>query len=118
MQKRDMSITNPSKRYSPTRSAWVSAPAIVFVLALLACLAASAFAISTQSRDVVMPLVSTLFFILAGLIALLAWTYHRASSQNQVTYWDVAGALVLIGICVSATIEPDQLVRLLERNPR
>jgi hypothetical protein len=35
-------------------------------------------------------------------------------NRNQVTYADVAGALTLIGLCAAATIDPDQMVRLVE----
>ena len=33
---------------------------------------------------------------------------------DNVTYADVAGALTLIGLCAAATIDPEQMVRLVE----
>ena len=30
----------------------------------------------------------------------------------RLSYWDVAGVLIFIGICVAAAIEPEQMVRL------
>jgi hypothetical protein len=37
-----------------------------------------------------------------------------ACSARGPSYWDVAGALTFIGICVAQTIEPAELVTLIE----
>lgn len=60
----------------------------------------------------VTPLISTLFFVCAALVALVAWLLKQPSEQSALTYWDVAGALTLCGIVTAALIDPDQLVRL------
>jgi hypothetical protein len=62
------------------------------------------------SKDHVLPGVSTLLFALAAAVALIAW--RRPTRGPRLCYWDVAGVLTFIGICVAAAIEPDQMVRL------
>ena len=52
---------------------------------------------------------------MACLVAFVAWRWEPAREQSpQITYWDVAGALTLFGICVASQIDPDQMVRLVE----
>ena len=50
-------------------------------------------------------------------VALVAWRRPRRRGP-RLTYWDVAGALTLIGICVAAAIEPEQMVRLVAGTDR
>ena len=64
----------------------------------------------SPSKDHVLPTVSTLLFVLAAAVALIAW--RRPTRGPRLSYWDVAGVLIFIGICVAAAIEPDQMVRL------
>ena len=54
---------------------------------------------------------SYLLLAFAALFGAIAWRRERKNSDN-VTYADVAGALTLIGLFAAATIEPEQLVRL------
>ena len=68
---------------------------------------------ATVSPDLVMPLVATVFFVLAAVLVPLAWL-SRGMSPRNVTYTDVAGALTLIGVFAAAAIEPEQMVRLIE----
>lgn len=56
---------------------------------------------------------STVLFVLAAALAFVAWL-RRNANEGGVTYWDAAGALTLIAICAAATIDPDQLARLME----
>ena len=60
----------------------------------------------------IMSAVATVFLAFAAALAMVAW--RREVDPDQVTYTDVAGALTLIGVCAAATIDPDQLVRLVE----
>lgn len=95
-------------------------PPVAFAAAVLLGLAALLAAAVTLPRDAVWPAISTLFFVLAALVALLAWQTGRLSGRGTVSYWDVAGALTLFGICAGAMIDPDQMLRLVagaERNP-
>jgi hypothetical protein len=60
-----------------------------------------------------MPIVATLFLLLACMFGAVAWR-HGGWTGTGITYADAAGALALIGFFAAATIDPDQLVRLLE----
>ena len=44
------------------------------------------------------PAVSILLFVFAAAVALIAWL--RPMPSRHFSYWDVAGALTFIGICV------------------
>ena len=66
---------------------------------------------SARTSEFVGPLVSTIFLMLAAGSGVIGW-YRRSSESEDVTYADVAGALTLIGLCITATINPDQLVQL------
>ena len=60
-----------------------------------------------------MPLVSTLLLALAAAFGAAAW-WRGWMDPGGVTYRDVAGALTLIGLCAAATIEPDQMLRIVQ----
>jgi hypothetical protein len=38
--------------------------------------------------------------------------WRRPLPSRRFSYWDVAGALTFIGICMGATVEPGQMVEL------
>jgi hypothetical protein len=116
-----MTIPNPVKRLAPKRAALQGdrrrlGPELAFAAVILIAFALPA--LYALPREFVMPAISILLFISAGLVALVASTRGRLFEQghatSQVTYWDVAGALTLIGICAAATVDPDQVVRLVE----
>ena len=86
-------------------------PLLGFAAALLVGLAAWAAARAALSPDAVVPVVSTLLLVLAGLFGVTAWRNGKMDPGN-VTYADVAGALTLIGLCAAATIDPEQMIRL------
>ena len=73
----------------------------------MACAAARAL-----PADLVLTLASASLFVLAAAIAGLAWQ-QRSRQHPGLSYWDVAGALTLIGICASALIEPEQMARVM-----
>ena len=96
-------------------------PPLLFGLALAATAAAVAFAGRSLPQGILFPLTATLLFVLAAAMALIAWLYRNSNDQSRLTYWDVAGALTLIGIFAAAAVEPEQLVALVEgahREPR
>lgn len=88
-------------------------PRAVFIGAVVAGFAAWGVFQATLNPDLVMPLVATVFFVLAVVVGPLAWL-RRGMSPLNVTYTDVVGALTLIGVFAAAAIEPEQMVRLLE----
>jgi hypothetical protein len=68
------------------------------------------------SRDALLPATSTLLFVFAAVVALIAW--RSPVPARQFTYWDAAGLLTLIGICAAAAVEPEQMVRLVAGTER
>jgi hypothetical protein len=96
----------------------VLGPPLAFGAALLAAGAAFAAATASLPGDVVLPMISTLFFVLSCLVTIVAWRSGQPSRRQHPSYWDVAGALTLFGICVAAMIEPDQLLRLIQGTGR
>lgn len=122
-----MAITNPVKRLAPKhlvfqkRAAFQSdrrrlGPKVAFATAVLIAFALpAAYALP---KDLVLPAISILLFVSAGLVALFASSdgrlFEQVHATSQPTYWDVAGALTFIGICAAATVDPDQMVRLVE----
>ena len=112
-----MSITNPVKRLHRA-SPWMHGPELAFAGTLLIAFAAMVAGTKMLPGDLVLPVVSTIFFVLACLVALVAMLRERACDQRRMTYWDVAGALTLFGICVASQVDADQMVRLVEGTHR
>jgi hypothetical protein len=55
---------------------------------------------------------------MSAAVALTAW--RQPMPARQFSYWDAAGVLTALGICVAAAVEPEQMVRLVagtERSP-
>jgi hypothetical protein len=105
-----MTITELAKRYGHRlRGDPWNGPQAAF-LATVAVTGALMFA-GLLPHNLLMPAIGTLLFVLAAIFALVAWV-RCSTDEYQVTYWDVAGALALIGICAAALVEPDQLVQL------
>lgn len=88
-------------------------PRLLFGAALTVTVLVSAMAARLLPPGWAIPLGATSLFLLAGGLALLAWR-RRENNSEHINCWDVAGALTLIGICAAATIDPEQLVRLVE----
>ena len=86
-------------------------PEFGFAGATFAAFAAWAGLTAAVSPDLVMPLLATLFLAFAAGFGIVAW-YSEERNADRVTYTDVAGALTLIGLFAAATIDPDQLIRI------
>ncbi|HEY6755587.1 MAG TPA: hypothetical protein VI077_12920 [Pseudolabrys sp.] len=108
-----MSITNPAK-HLPRASRRTRGPEFAFAGTLLVAFAAMVAGTKMLPSDLVLPVVSTIFFVLACLVALVASLHDRACEQSRMTYWDVAGALTLFGICVASQVDAEQMVRFVE----
>jgi hypothetical protein len=63
-----------------------------------------------------LPVICVLLFVLAMVFALVAWM-RCSTDEYDVSYQDVAGALVLIGIGAAVLVEPEHLVRLVAGEP-
>jgi hypothetical protein len=88
-------------------------PQLAFAAATLTGFTVWTGCVATLPHGFAAPIVTSVFLALAALFALVAWRCRKDDPTN-VTYTDVAGALTLIGLCLSATIEPDALLRLVQ----
>jgi uncharacterized membrane protein len=108
-----MAYVNQAKQANKTGPG-AYGPALTFTGSIAVALVVLAFAGTMMARDFALAIVGTVFFILAGLVALLAWQVSTEPSKNTLNYWDVAGVLMLIGIGASAFLDSDALIRLIE----
>jgi len=113
-----MAMTNPAKRLAERNTRSTVGPVAAFAITVLLTLVVLATAPALMPRDFVMPVISSMFFLFAMIVALIAWRLRQALDHLALTYWDVAGALTLFGIFSGILIEPDQLVRLIESDAR
>ena len=113
-----MTITNPLGRIRTQSKEPAISPVLVLTGALAAIVTVTALSHHTVPADAFLPAVSTLFFITSAAVAATAW-FHPMPPQ-RFSYWDAAGVLTALGICVAAGVEPEQMVRLFagpERSP-
>jgi hypothetical protein len=87
-------------------------PQLAFGAATVAGFATWAAAGALLPQDAVMPVVASVFLTAAACLGVIAWL-RGWMNPNGVTYRDVAGALTLIGICAAATIDSEQMIRLM-----
>jgi hypothetical protein len=93
-----------------------SGPQAGFLAATLAGFLTWGVSKATLPFDMVMPIVASVLLGSAAVFALIAWRSRRFD-PSQVNYLDAAGALALIGCFAAMTIDPDQLMRLVESRP-
>ncbi len=93
----------------------VRGPHLLFVLAVLAAAALIVSTATSLPPALTLAILSLGLTLGAGGIALFAWAARQANAGPGLTYWDVAGALMLIGIAAGIMGEPGEVVRLLDR---
>ena len=86
-------------------------PQLTFAAAIFAGVAVWASLSITLPPDLVVPIMATLSFGFAAALAFVA-SLRGCENPASVTYADVAGAITLIGVCIAATIEPEQMLRV------
>ena len=102
-----------TNRNAPSREAFC----ICAVLSIL--VAAPAFLmILLLDSQLVLPALSILFFSDAMITAVLAWAKSGNATLENVTLWDVAGALTMLGCAAAILGEPDQVALLFEQPVR
>lgn len=105
-----MTITNPIGTTRTPAARPTTGPLIALTSALAGTLAVAAVLQPQVAREALVPMAASLIFLCAAALALIAWL--RPKPRRQFTYWDAAGVLTFIGICVSASVEPEQMVQL------
>lgn len=87
-------------------------PEVLFLLLVLV-LAAVALAYCRSYPAVsVLPALSVLTMAVSLAIAGIAWAFSAERNTNTVTYWDVAGGLMLIGVSAALLANPDSFLTL------
>lgn len=86
----------------------------------LAALAATAAApllllVMLLPRSLVLPVLCLVALTGAALVAALAWFGNARRHSENITPWDIAGALVFIGFTAGAMSDPDQVLALFDR---
>jgi hypothetical protein len=109
-----MKLRRTGYQYDQTRDRTEGyGPQFAFAAATLTGFTVWTGCVTTLPHGFAAPIVTSVFLVLAALFAIVAW-WCRKDDPTNVTYTDVAGALTLIGLCLSATIEPDPLLRLVQ----
>jgi hypothetical protein len=93
-------------------------PPVALAAAILATFCIAAMSPTTLPGGSSGVAIATLLFLMASAAALIAWVSGRSPGASSLTYWDVAGALTFIGICVASTVEPNEMVALIEAADR
>jgi hypothetical protein len=110
-----MTITNPMEGLRARSRPSTSGPHMALAGTLAAILAAAAVLDQSLPKGQLLPAVCTMFFVAAAAVAAIAWL--RPMSRQPMSYWDIAGGLTFIGVCMAALIEPDQLIRFIAGTP-
>ena len=114
-----MAVSNKTKPFPAKDRTGLHGPEIMFSAAVLASFAVLAFAtLAAFPGHFALPVTSTLLLASAGLAALIARLRESGPGGGRVTYWDVAGALTLIGISAGTLVDPDHLLRIIDSPPR
>ena len=113
MRPRQMAITDKAKHNAQHGGTGAFGPAATFGATVILAFAAWMLAALTLQKDIALAAAGSVFFVFAAFVALIAWRYGRAETKS-LSYWDVAGALTLFGICAATLMDSDQLVRLIE----
>ena len=104
-----MTLTNSAQRAAPPATT-AHGPSIAFAAAVIA----GGAALLLLPSPVNLAVGATLLFLGTALVAILAWRRPASQSPHYASYWDAAGAILFIGICTAALIQPDQITALLD----
>ena len=108
-----MATRIPAKLQATGAAAQPIGPVHLFALAVGASAITAAYAARTISPDALYPVVAAVLFVAAALLAAVGWRQRKAK-PSFVTYWDVSGALTLIGCAAAMMTEPENLMQLFE----
>ncbi len=93
-------------------------PEIALAAACLMAIAVFKLLQPTLPDAAMLPLIVSIFFVMAAIAALWAWWRGAPSRTRQLSYWDVSGLLTFIGICLAAVIEPEALAQFVAADDR
>lgn len=106
-----MATRLPAKIQETQAPAQPIGPVHLFVLAVGASTILAAYAGRATSLDALFPAVSATLFVSAALLAAIGWKQRKAKPAF-VTYWDISGALTLIGCAAAMMTEPENVIQV------
>jgi hypothetical protein len=104
-----MRLNNPARLPTAGRIAGGSAVALVAMAVLLA----ATLALWALPFELVLPSLCVAALTGAFVVGGVAWKFGRPPAAS-LSYWDIAGALALIGMGAAMLSEPDQVLSLLD----
>lgn len=96
---------------SPTR--W-DGPKFTLAIALIIGIVLFVAAMWYLPHPIVLPLLSVAAIAGAIVVALIAWLSTQRETAD-LSYWDVVGAMTMIGVCAALLSDPEQAIPLLEQ---
>jgi hypothetical protein len=90
--------------------------AIALAGALAAASAAFIAALFLLPAAMVFPVTGSALVFAAASFALIAWASPAEVGGSRLVFWDISGALAVIGLCAALFGEPEQAVALLDRD--
>ena len=90
--------------------------AIALTGALAAAAAAFVAALFLLPAPMVFPVTGAALVFAAASFALIAWASPAEVGASRLVFWDISGALAVIGLCAALFGEPEQAVALLDRD--
>ena len=108
-----MATRIPARLQDSQATAQPVGPVHLFVLAVGASAIVAAYAARTIAPEALYPVVAAGLFVSAAILAALGWRQRKAKPAF-VTYWDVSGALTLIGCAAAMMTEPENVMQLFE----
>ena len=108
-----MATRIPAKIQETGAPAQPIGPVHFFVFAAGASAILAAYAAREISPDALYPAVAAFLFVSAAILAALGWRQRKAKPA-YVTYWDVSGALTLIGCAAAMMTEPESIMQIFE----
>ena len=88
--------------------------ALALAGALAAAAAAFVAALFLLPPATVFPVTGSALVFAAASFALIAWASPAETGGSRLVFWDVSGALAVIGLCAALFGQPEQVVALLE----
>jgi hypothetical protein len=70
----------------------------------------------TMPAPLVLPAIGVLATLAAAAVALIAWLKAQRAAAN-LTYWDIAGALTLVGVVATLLSQPELALPFFDNQP-
>ncbi|CAM5428243.1 putative protein OS=Afipia felis OX=1035 GN=BN961_01910 PE=4 SV=1 [Afipia felis] len=96
------------------RFAELKRPVTIYIAFSLALTFSVLLIVRMLGPELAMMALSVMFFLGALLAAAIAWFIGSRRTSRNLSPWDVAGGLVLVGVAASVLADPEHAVELFE----